>query len=149
VTVIWCALAAGTLDGLAAIIVYGPVFGQASISKIFQGISSGLFGRHAFSGGLPYTFYGILLHYAIAFLFSIAYGLAYPRFPLLQKNWLRNGALYGVIVWIVMNKLVLPMAGMPGGSTFTGVIIGMAILIFCVGLPIAGITQFCLSSQIK
>ena len=149
VTVLCCGLTAGTLDGLAAIVVYGPVFGRASVSQIFRGIASALFGRAVFLVGSHYTFYGIFLHYMIALLFSAAYGIAYQRFSLLQKNWLRNGVLYGVMVWIIMNKLVLPLAGMPGPSKASGVAMGMMILILCVGIPIAGITQFSLRNQMK
>jgi hypothetical protein len=141
-------LIAGTLDGLAAIIAYGPVFGRATVSQIFQGIASALFGRSAFAGGWRFTFYGILLHYTIALLFSTAYGIAYTRFAFLQKRWWANGVLYGLIVWVIMNKLVLPLAGMHSTVTSSSMILGMMILILCVGTPIALFTHLGLRSHI-
>jgi uncharacterized membrane protein YagU involved in acid resistance len=149
VTVIACGITAGSLDGLAAIIIYGPVFGRTSIQRIFQGIASGLFGHSAMLGGWRYTFYGILLHYLIATLFSAAYGIGYAQFSFLKKRWVRNGVLYGLFVWIIMNKLVLPLAGMPVSVSLSAMATGILILILCVGMPIAGITQFTFRDQIK
>src|SRR5690606_31104960 len=59
-TIIMAGLIAGTLDALAAVVVYSipPV-------SLFQFIASAAFGQIAFTGLSPYVWWGILFHYLI------------------------------------------------------------------------------------
>ena len=72
-TILLACLVAGTMDALAAIIMYGPVFGKLSVTRLFQGIASGAFGKKAFEGGAEMAVYGVIIHYTIAFIFSVIY----------------------------------------------------------------------------
>ena len=135
-------LVAGTLDALAAIIVYGPVFGKASASGIFQGIASAAFGKEAFLEGSGMASYGIAFHYFIALSFAAFYFVVFRPVSFFRKNKITGGILYGVFVWLVMNLLVIPMSKIaPRTLHLWPVITGMLIIIFMVGLPISLIIQ--------
>lgn len=123
----------GTLDMLGAMMVY-----QSAPDHLFRGIASGAFGSSvAFSGGTVMVFYGALFHYFIAFAWTTFFFLVYPMFPPLWKNKYITGGLYGVFVWIVMNRIVIPLSAItPRPFDLTSAIIGASILVVAVGLPI-------------
>lgn len=127
-------LLAGTLDILAAILILAK--GNAEGTLKF--IAAGVFGKAAFSGGLGMIAAGAVFHYFIATSFAAGYFLAYPRLPLLHKNKWLSGVLYGVFVWAVMNLLVVPMSNAPQNPfAWDSALKNMAILMVCIGLPIA------------
>ena len=124
----------GTLDILGAIVVY-----QTEPGPLFRAIASGAFGAGAaFSGGNIMIFWGILFHFIIAFSWTILFFFVYPMFSPLWKNKYITGALYGIVVWIAMNMIVIPLSAIaPRPFDVTSAIIGASILVFAVGLPIA------------
>ncbi len=127
-------LLAGTLDILAAILILAK--GNAVGTLKF--IASGVFGKAAFSGGYDMVALGAVFHYFIATSFATGYFLVYPRLPFLQKNKWLSGVLYGVFVWAVMNLLVVPMSNAPQSPfAWDSALKNMAILVVCIGLPIA------------
>jgi uncharacterized membrane protein YagU involved in acid resistance len=127
-------LLAGTLDILAAILILAK--GKAVATLKF--VASGVFGKAAFSGGAGMVLSGAVFHYFIATSFAAGYFLAYPSLPFLQKNKWLSGILYGVIVWTVMNLLVVPLSNAPQSPfAWDSALKNMAILIVCIGLPIA------------
>ena len=131
-------LVAGTLDILAAILVYSIVLEQTSPSMILMSIASGVFGKAAFSGGSPMVLAGLLLHYLIAFLFSAFYYIIYPGLEFLKKQRLISGILYGIFVWLVMNLGVLRIvfsAKLP--SDPNAALLGISILIIAFGIPVS------------
>lgn len=132
-------LIAGTLDILAAIVVYDLILQKTTATKILQSIASAIFKREAYTGGLSMAFCGLLFHFLIAFAFALFYFLIYPHFSLLKKNVWLSGILYGILVWIVMNLIVLPIAFpiLPEKHLDFPLLLSIIILIFCVGIPIA------------
>ena len=81
---------------------------------------------------------GLLFHFLIAFLFSLFLFLIYPKLKQVLKNKFLIGLLYGVFIWLVMNKIVLPLSKAPKlPPDLKRDLIGMLILMFLVGLPIA------------
>ncbi len=131
-------LLAGTLDILAAILILAK--GNAEGTLKF--IASGVFGKSAFSGGYDMVVLGAAFHYFIATSFATGYFLAYPRLPVLQKNKWLSGVLYGVFVWAVMNLLVVPTSNAPQSPfAWDSALKNMAILIVCIGLPIAWLAE--------
>ena len=136
--ILMATLAAGTLDALAAIVIYGPVLGNATIGRIFRGIASGAFGKSAFEGGKIMAVDGVIFHYLIAFCFSLFYFLVYPitKFP--KNHPLIAGIFYGIFVWAIMNLLVIPLSKIGSRPIHPWPAAeAMAILIFMVGIPIS------------
>lgn len=142
-TIFLSGLIAGTLDMLAAIIVYAVVLQKTTAIKILQSIASGIFKKDAYSGGSQMALYGLLLHYFIALIFAWFYFTIYPYFTFLKKNTLLSGILYGIFVWIIMNLVVLPTVFpvLPEKHLDFPLILSILILIFCIGIPIAFITK--------
>lgn len=135
-TGIAAAVVAGTLDGLAAVYILAGGNSQ----MIFQYIAAGAIGREAaFIGGRHTVLIGLGYHYFIAALFTLFFFILYGREPFLRRNAGVVAFLYGVLIWIVMNFLVLPVSKLKldiNKFTFKGGITGIAILIVCVALPI-------------
>lgn len=142
-TILYSGLLSGTLDILAAILIYAVLLHQTTAVKILQSIASGVFKKEAYTSGSQMAFYGLLLHYFIAFIFSYIYFKIYPHFPFLQKSLLLSGFIYGLFVWIVMNLIVLPIVfpKLPPKQFDFPLLLSILILIFCIGLPIAYVTK--------
>jgi hypothetical protein len=136
-------LVAGTLDIIAAIVVYTVILQKTTAEKLLQSIASGIFKTEAYTGGAQMALYGFLLHYFIALSFSYFYFMVYPEFPFLKKSTILSGVLYGVFVWVVMNLIVLPVTFpiLPEKHFDFPLLLSILILICCIGLPIAFITR--------
>jgi hypothetical protein len=138
-------LACGTLDIIAALVVYVH-FGRPPI-RLLQGIAAGVLGTRAFEGGIATALFGLFCHYFIAFSAATVYFTASRWIPYLLGNAIISGAIYGVIVYFFMNRVVVPLSGtikLP--FSFKMMVIGIVIHIFCVGLPIAiAVQQFSMS----
>ena len=130
-------LVAGSLDIIFALAQYYLKTGKNPI-VLLKYIASAVLGKEAFTGGYPMVVTGLLFHFLIAFAWTIFFFLLYPRIPLLAKNKIITGLLYGVFIWLVMNLVVVPLTKIPP-SSFNAVkaIIGMLILMIAVGLPIS------------
>ena len=136
-TILAAGLLAGTLDGLAASIGF-YVNNHKSPALVFRFIARGIFGEQASTGGTGMVVAGVLLHYLIAFIWTILFFLIFPRLKFLSKNLPLTGMVYGLFVWLVMNAVVLPVShGIPFSFTFPRTLLGIAYIVFLVGLPIA------------
>jgi len=131
-------LLAGTLDGIAAALLYSIPSGKDPLN-VYRFIASGVFGKEAFEGGVPMAMLGILFHYIIAMGWTVLFFAAYPRIALLSKNKIVTAVFYGIFVWLMMNLVVVPLSSVPmkGSRELSSIIIGVAVLIFCIGLPIS------------
>lgn len=140
-------LLAGTFDGLAAALLYVIRTGKNPIA-VFRFIASGVFGPEALSGGMGMGMIGIVFHFIIAMGWTILFFIASSRINLLLKYWVVSGIFYGLFVWLMMNLVVLPLSRVPPlPMTLDGVIIGVSVLVVCIGLPIAFLAQRFYRSQ--
>ena len=132
----WAGLVCGTLDITAAFVVYG-FFGARPI-PILHGIAAGLLGPSAHQGGIATAVLGLACHYFIAFSAATVYYVASRWIPLLVEHAAVCGVLYGVAVYFFMNRVVVPLsAARRSAFSWEMMLIGVAIHIVCVGLPIA------------
>lgn len=128
-------LVAGTADALAAIFFYTVVINAKNIGRVFQTIASGLFGHRAYSGSVLYAVSGLLLHYLIACSWATLYYFISRRFSL-GKSGLLKSICIGLIIWLVMNLVVLPVSRVPVFHYSTKAVIkGILILIAAIGIP--------------
>lgn len=130
-------LVVGVLDGLDAVIFFG--LRGVSPSRVFQAIASGLLGRAAFAGGLPTALLGVLLHFTIATSIVAVYFAASRKITILTRQPIASGMAYGVIAYLVMNHVVIPLSAVaPGGPKPVAVVVnGLLIHMFGVGIPAA------------
>ena len=129
----------GTLDILAAVGDFYLSTGK-SLLAVFKYISSAILGPSAFTGGTTIILLGILLHYTIAYLFTIFFVYLYTKTTFVVKNRLLSGILYGIFVWTTM-YLVVSVSHTPKiqFSVFK-TLKAQSILICMIGLPLAFLT---------
>jgi hypothetical protein len=133
--ILWAGLLAGTLDIIAACGLFNIRTGLDPII-VLRYVASGALGAKAMTGGLSTALLGLLFHFAIAFSWTILFFLTLPKLP--KGNWMPYGLLYGVVVWMVMNLIVLPMTRVTMRPfTWDGILTGAVVLMFAIGLPIS------------
>ena len=137
-TILLIGFLAGTLDALAAIVIY-----QANPAGLFKFIASGAFGAGtAFSAGSIMVFWGVLFHYIIAYSWTALFFFMYPVFPWMRKNKYITGLLYGIFVWIIMNQVVIPLSAIVQRPfNPRAALIAASILMVAIGLPISILTH--------
>ena len=135
-------LIAGTLDLTAAFVSSWLRAGVGPV-RVMQSIASGLLGAASYTGGAKTAVLGVALHFLIAIVATAVFYLAARtlRFP--QQHAIIAGLLYGIAVYLFMNFVVLPLSAFPqrAATPLSGRIIGLLIIMFCVGLPIAVIVH--------
>ncbi len=137
--IVTAGLAGGAVD-----LVYASVMGIASgrsVLKVWQGVASGWIGKAAGEGGLATAALGVLTHFGIATCMAGAYALAATRLPILYRRWLVFALLYGVILYGVMYRIVLPLR-FPGAGGWKG---GLSVLDICAHVGLALAAAFVLS----
>jgi len=110
------ALVVGTLD-ISEVMIVTWLKGGAPI-RIFQGIASGIYGKASFDGGTRTILIGLALHYFIATMAVAVYFLASRKLTILNRHPVLTGATYGLMVYLFMNFVVLPLSAI-GGPKFT------------------------------
>jgi len=131
-------LFAGTLD-IGENLIFNT-FRGITPTMVFQYIASGLIGATARQGGLGAVLLGIVLHYLIALIWTTLFYLASRRLTLMTGRPIVCGLIYGGVVYLVMNFVVLPMSGVPhpaAAMSLASRINGVLALLFCVGLPVS------------
>ena len=105
-----------------------------------QSIASGLLGPASFTGGAGSAALGVALHFLIATVATAVFYFASRTLRFLVDQAIPAGLLYGVFVYLFMNFVVIPLSAVPAARRsppLSGRIIGLLIIMFCVGLPIA------------
>lgn len=131
-------LIAGTLDITAACVV---AWLRAAVSpiRVFQSVASGLLGAASSAGGAKSAVLGLALHFLIATVATAVFYFASRKLRFMVARPITVGLLYGVAVYLFMNFIVLPLSAVPrrGPPPLSGRIIGLLVIMFCVGLPIS------------
>lgn len=130
-------LIVGTLDISAAFLYYFIRTGKNPL-RVLTFVASGLFGKAAFDGGSEMLLAGLVLHYIIATTFAFIFFWLFSRLEVLRKISLLTGVAYGVMVWMVMNLLVVPLSNVSRQPfRWDGALINMLILVICIGIPLS------------
>jgi hypothetical protein len=139
--IVYGTIVVGAIDAIDAIVVFG--LRGATPVRIFQGIARGLLGPAASRGGLPAALLGVLIHFFVAFGIVTTYYLASRKLRILKTHPITCGAVYGVLAYFFMNRVVIPLSAIGGGGTFSLPLFinGMLIHAFGVGIPAAVIVS--------
>jgi hypothetical protein len=115
-------VAAGLAGGLVDFVY--PVGMALSRGKSWESpwlsVASGWIGKAARAGGPGPVALGIATHFAIAVCMALAYALVARRLPVLYRRWARCGAVYGVVLYGIMYRLVLPLRFGGGAGGWQG-----------------------------
>jgi hypothetical protein len=132
------------LAGGAVDLVYASVMGLVGgrgVLKVWQGVASGWIGKAAGDGGLATGALGVATHFGIAICMAGAYALAATRLPILYRRWTLFAPLYGLILYGIMYRIVLPLR-FPGAGGWKG---GLSVLDICAHVGLAVLAVFVLS----
>ena len=134
--IMWGGAACGILDGVGASVQFA-LRGFEPL-RVWQGVASGLMGERAFGMGWLSGGFGLILHFLIAAIVATVFFVACPHFPALQQFYWISGPLYGVIVFLVMHLIVVPLSARPNRpAPAMAVFVQIVIHMLLVGLPIA------------
>jgi hypothetical protein len=106
-------LIAGTVDIGAACLI-----NKLSPVVILQAIASGVLGRASFQSGLPAAALGLVLQWAMSLLIAAIFISAAQRLAILKQRWIASGLAYGVVIFLVMNYVVVPLSAAPFSAKF-------------------------------
>jgi hypothetical protein len=130
-------LTVGVLDALDAVVFFGVRYGVGPV-RIFQSIAAGLLGKASFQGGRSTALLGVVLHFCVATIIAGIYILASRRLTTLARRPFLWGPLYGIVAYLVMNLVVIPLSAAGSGQKPPIVVLnGLLIHIFGVGIPSA------------
>jgi hypothetical protein len=106
---------------------------------VCQSVASGWLGSAAFSSGLVGGLIGLFSHYAILIVGAIVYLAASKRLPVLRTQAVACGAVFGALVYLFMNFVVLPLSAFPYKLSYPPLRLleGLMSHALFVGIPIA------------
>ena len=128
---------AATLDIVYAILRNGQ-YGKSPL-WVLQSVASGWLGSGAFGSGTLGGIVGLLSHYGILLVAAALYFAISRRLPALQSQALACGAVFGVLVYLFMNFVVLPLSAFPYTLSYPPLRLleGFASHAVIVGIPIS------------
>jgi hypothetical protein len=129
-------LIAGALDLTFALVFYGQ-HGAAPL-RILQGIASGVLGRGSFQMGLASAALGAFFHFFISVCAAAIYYLVSLRFSFLTRRVAISGAIFGVLMFLAMHFIVVPLSAIKPSPMKVGNVIGeLCSHVFLFGMVIA------------
>jgi hypothetical protein len=137
-------LIAGTLDILSAF-VFAGMSGMKPLA-VLRFVASGPFGASA----VPtpgWAAIGLAVHFAIMACMASAWMLAASRIPALIRHPFPAGLAYGLLLWLFMYWIVMPLRfGMPLPNTLWGIANALFSHCILVGIPIALVARHYLAA---
>ena len=135
-------LIAGTLDIGAAALINGR-----NPLVILLVIASGLLGKASFQGGLPAVSLGLVLQWLMSLIIAAIYVLVANRLDELKQHWIAGGLAYGVLIFVVMNYVVVPLSEIGRAPQFTAwTLAGNLLAMLGFGLLVAFLARSAVSS---
>ncbi len=119
--------------------------------RLLQAVASGALGRAALEGGLATAALGLALHLALSFGWAATFWLAARRVPALARHAAAAGIAFGVVVFLAMRLVVLPLSAFPFPVRWTwiGTVPDLLSHMLLFGLPIALCARQALASRAR
>jgi len=137
-------VATGLIDLLGAFSTYVPK--GATELGVLKYIASGILGAAALHGGPAIAGVGFVVHCGLTTLMAALYFAAATAVRGLNRwPWL-SGAVYGVLTFVAMVYVAVPLSAAPGWKYPGGwdIVSGLLAHIFYVGIPISHVARYCL-----
>jgi hypothetical protein len=131
-------LVAGTLD-ITYACGFSYLYRGVPPARVLRFVASGALGPQALQGGLGTALAGLGFHYLIALLFTAFFFALAARLPVLVRQPVLVGAIYGLGAYVVMNYVVIPLSRIGPRPTPPTVVwvTGVLVHMFLIGVPIA------------
>lgn len=91
----------------------------AGLQRVFQSIAVGVLGRASFQGGVHSALLGAALHLFIATMFVVAAVVVGRRVPRILQQPYTYGPAYGVLLYVIMNFVVMPLSRVGATPSFS------------------------------
>ncbi|MGQ0586106.1 MAG: hypothetical protein ACT4PK_02755 [Gammaproteobacteria bacterium] len=135
-------LVAGALD-ISYACIYWAIAREVPAQRILQSVASGWLGNASYQGGWGSALLGLASHFFITLTMSAAYYALSRHQAALWQRPVLLGAAYGVLLFIVMNYVVVPLSNAvargPGNDLWTWLSVVAHMVL--VGIPIALATR--------
>ncbi len=139
--VIWGLFVGGTIAGALDILfaISWAGYNGMAPAHLLQVVASGALGNEAFSGGAFTAALGLAFHFALSYLWAAVFLVAAWRIPALLNRPVISGIVFGVVVFLTMRLVVLPLSAFPFPVSFKplGASLDLLSHMFLFGLPIA------------
>jgi len=130
-------LVVAVFDGVNATTFWG-LFRGTEPHVIFQSIAAGLLGESAFTGGITAAWLGAFLHLLIACGVAAVFYIGCRIWPGMLGRVVTCGLIYGAVVYLVMNHVVVPLSrARPAPFNTAWFLDNFLGHLFLVGLPVA------------
>jgi hypothetical protein len=103
--ILWGGLVSGAADIAAAALIW-----KVPVDTVFKSIARGWYGKAAMKGGWDMIAVGVGSHFLITLVCAALYVLAARRMPILTRQPIVCGALFGLIIYGVMTYVVVPLS---------------------------------------
>ena len=135
--ILWGGLVAGLID-ITYAVGFSATRGVPPM-RILQSVASGLLGSPAYQGGATTATLGLVLHFILMMIIAAIYYFASTQLRFLVTRPIWWGALYGFLVYWVMNLVVLPLSAFPSQVKFVPIVVVTSLIVhaFGIGVPIA------------
>jgi len=138
-------LIGGALGGLLDITfaISFAMYNGLTPERLLQVVASGLVGRSAFSGGFATAALGLACHFVLSLAWMTLFFTAARQAPSLAARPLISATGYGMVVFLVMRLVVLPLSAFPNPVTFKPLATTLDLLshMFLFALPIVWATR--------
>lgn len=128
---------AGVLD-IAFAISFAAYNGTPAL-RLLQVVASGVYGKAALAGGVPMAGLGLALHFSMSIVWAAAFLVVVVLRPSLARHPFASGIAFGVVVFLVMRLIVLPLSAFPFPVTFNpaATVLDLVSHTLLFGVPIA------------
>ena len=134
--IFYAGLLCGCMDISAAFITWYPK--GVKPARLLRGIAAGLLGPKSLTGGWHSAVLGLAIHFLIAFTAATVFYIASRRLTFMVRQPFLYGPIYGVLVYLFMYWVVMPLSARPPAKfSWFNTIIAIITHIICVGTPIA------------
>jgi hypothetical protein len=106
------------LSDMAFAITVWFSWNAAGLEKVLQTIAVGVLGKASYEGGLPAAVLGAALHLFMATTFVVVCTLVARRRPELLRRPYMVGPAYGVLIYVIMNFVVMPLSRVNASPSF-------------------------------
>lgn len=132
-------LTAGMLE-IAGVFGFWAIRGVPPLA-ILQSIATSVLGSEARELGLMSALIGLLLHFAVSFVFAAAYVLVSAKLRILRQRPILFGLAYGLLAHFIMSFIVVPLSladfGRPWPPPPVDFVATLFVHLILFGLPIA------------
>jgi uncharacterized membrane protein YagU involved in acid resistance len=139
-SMLWALLVGGSIAAALDILfaISFAAYNGSAPTALLQTVASGALGEAAFTGGAPTAALGLLLHFLLSYAWAGVFLLAAVRAPALVRRPLVSGIVFGIVVFLSMRLVVLPLSAFPFPVKFKPLATVLDLLshMFFFGLPI-------------